>query len=33
MGMASCFILVLVLCINYIGQAVQRSTDARQRLG
>ena len=30
---AALFILVLMLCINYIGQAVQRSTDARQRLG
>ena len=30
---AALFILVLMHCINYIGQAVQRSTDARQRLG
>lgn len=30
---AALFILVLMLCINYIGQALQRSTDARQRLG
>ena len=30
---AALFILVLMLCMNYIGQAVQRSTDARQRLG
>ncbi len=26
-------ILVLMLCINYIGQALQRSADSRQRLG
>ena len=30
---AALFILVLMLCINYIGQALQRSTDSRQRLG
>lgn len=30
---ASLLILVLMLCINYIGQALKRSTDARQRLG
>lgn len=30
---ASVLILVLMLCINYIGQAFKRSADARQRLG
>lgn len=27
------FILVLVLCINYVGRALQRAADAKQRLG
>lgn len=30
---ASVLILVLMLCINYVGQALKRSADARQRLG
>ncbi|MEI5994190.1 ABC transporter permease [Candidatus Enterococcus mansonii] len=30
---ASALILVMMLCINYIGQAFKRSADARQRLG
>lgn len=30
---AAIFILVMMLCINYIGQAFQRAADARQRLG
>ncbi|VWL85692.1 ABC transporter permease [Oceanivirga miroungae] len=30
---ASILILVLMLCINYIGQALKRASDARQRLG
>ena len=30
---ASLLILVLMLCINYVGQALKRATDARQRLG
>lgn len=30
---ASALILVLVLCINYVGRALQRSADAKQRLG
>ena len=30
---AALFILVMMLCINYVGQALQRTTDARQRLG
>lgn len=30
---AALLILVLMLCINYIGQALQRSADAKQRLG
>lgn len=30
---ASILVLVLMLCINYIGQALQRSADAKQRLG
>lgn len=30
---ASLVILVLMLCINYIGQALKRSTDAKQRRG
>lgn len=30
---ASTLILVLVLCINYVGRALQRSADAKQRLG
>lgn len=30
---ASLLILVLMLCINYVGQALKRSTDAKQRLG
>ncbi|REB08033.1 ABC transporter permease [Sporosarcina sp. BI001-red] len=29
---ASLLILVMMLCINYIGQAVKRASDARQRL-
>jgi peptide/nickel transport system permease protein len=28
---ASVMILVLMLCINFVGQAVKRATDARQR--
>ncbi len=27
------FILVMMLCINYVGQAVRRASDAKQRLG
>ena len=30
---ATILILVMMLCINYIGQAFQRAADARQRLG
>ncbi|MBF0779827.1 MULTISPECIES: ABC transporter permease [unclassified Granulicatella] len=30
---ASLLILVLMLCINYIGQALQRASDSKQRLG
>ncbi|KAF3302048.1 ABC transporter permease [Aerococcus urinaeequi] len=30
---ASLLILVLMLCINYVGQALKRSADAKQRLG
>ncbi|MBP2097314.1 ABC transporter permease [Enterococcus rivorum] len=30
---ASALILVMMLCINYVGQAFKRSADARQRLG
>ncbi|MEH7110405.1 MULTISPECIES: ABC transporter permease [Bacillaceae] len=30
---ASLLILVMMLCINYIGQAFKRAADARQRLG
>lgn len=30
---ASAMILVLMLCINYVGQALKRSIDAKQRLG
>ncbi|MBF0787725.1 MULTISPECIES: ABC transporter permease [unclassified Streptococcus] len=30
---AAVFILVMMLCINYIGQAFQRAADAKQRLG
>ncbi len=30
---ASALILVLVLCINYVGRALQRAADAKQRLG
>ncbi|GAA0351868.1 oligopeptide ABC transporter permease Opp2C [Alkalibacterium iburiense] len=30
---ASTLILVLVLCINYVGRAIQRAADAKQRLG
>lgn len=30
---AAMLILVLMLCINYIGQALRRSADAKQRLG
>lgn len=30
---ASLVILVLMLCINYMGQALKRSSDAKQRLG
>lgn len=30
---ASLLILVLMLCINYVGQALKRASDARQRLG
>ncbi|CAM3523821.1 ABC transporter permease [Pseudostreptobacillus hongkongensis] len=30
---ASFLILVLMLCINYIGEALKRASDARQRLG
>ncbi|QQK09085.1 ABC transporter permease [Miniphocaeibacter halophilus] len=30
---ASLLILVMMLCINYIGQALRRASDAKQRLG
>lgn len=30
---AAVFILIMMLCINYIGQAFQRAADAKQRLG
>jgi len=30
---ASILILVMMLCINYVGQAVKRASDAKQRLG
>lgn len=30
---AAMLILVMMLCINYIGQALQRAADAKQRLG
>lgn len=30
---AALFILVMMLCINYVGQALQRAADAKQRLG
>ena len=30
---ASILILVMMLCINYVGQALKRAADARQRLG
>ncbi|MDV6377290.1 ABC transporter permease [Sporosarcina sp. GW1-11] len=30
---AALLILVIMLCINYIGQAVKRAADARQRIG
>lgn len=30
---ASLLILLLMLCINYVGQALKRASDARQRLG
>lgn len=30
---AAIFILVMMLCINYVGQALQRAADAKQRLG
>lgn len=30
---ASALILVMMLCINYVGQAVRRASDAKQRLG
>ena len=30
---AALFILVLMLSINYVGQALRRAADARQRLG
>lgn len=30
---ASILILILMLCINYIGQALKRASDAKQRLG
>lgn len=30
---ASSLILVMMLCINYVGQAVRRASDAKQRLG
>ncbi len=30
---ASLLILIMMLCINYVGQALKRAADARQRLG
>src|SRR5690606_29106195 len=30
---ASLLILVLMLCINYVGQALKRAADSKQRLG
>ncbi|SQA14510.1 Glutathione transport system permease protein gsiD [Streptobacillus moniliformis] len=30
---ASMLILIIMLCINYIGEALKRASDARQRLG
>ncbi|MDR7856828.1 ABC transporter permease [Tissierella sp.] len=30
---ASLLILIMMLCINYVGQAVRRASDAKQRLG
>ena len=30
---AALLILVLMLCINFVGQALKRAADARQRLG
>lgn len=30
---ASLLILVMMLCINYVGQAIKRAADAKQRLG
>ena len=30
---AAIFILVMMLCINYVGQALQRSADSKQRIG
>lgn len=30
---ASLLILVMMLCINYVGQAIRRASDAKQRLG
>lgn len=30
---ASLLVLVMMLCINYVGQAVRRASDAKQRLG
>lgn len=30
---ASLLILVMMLCINYIGQALRRASDAKQRKG
>ncbi len=30
---ASLLILVMMLCINYVGQAIKRASDAKQRLG
>jgi len=26
-------IFIMMLCINYVGQALQRAADSRQRLG
>ena len=30
---ATILILIMMLCINYVGQALQRAADSRQRLG
>ena len=30
---ATILIFVMMLCINYVGQALQRAADSRQRLG